>query len=49
MTNNDSGLCDITNIDESIQGSSGIMPVMKKGNLRVIMHQVNGTGWAHIL
>ena len=33
ITNNDTGLYDITNIDKSIQGRSGIMPAMKKGKL----------------
>ena len=33
IANNDTGLYDITNIDESIQGSSGIMPATKKGKL----------------
>ena len=33
ITNDDTGLYDIINIDELIQGSSGIMPAMKKGKL----------------
>ena len=33
ITNNDTGLYDITDINKSIQGSSSIMPVMKKGKL----------------
>ena len=49
ITNNDSGLYNITNINESIQGSPGIMPAMKKGKLQVKVHQVNGTEWAHTL
>ena len=35
ITNNENGMYDITEIDESIQGSSGIMPAMKKGKLRM--------------
>ena len=33
ITDDDTGLYDITYIDESIQGSSSIMPAMKKGKL----------------
>ena len=33
ITNDDIGLYDITEIDESIQGSSGIMPAIKTGKL----------------
>ena len=33
ITNDKTGLYDIINIDESIQGSSSIMPAMKKGKL----------------
>ena len=33
ITNDNTGLYDIININESIQGSSGIMPAMKKGKL----------------
>ena len=32
----------IIDIDESIQGSSGIMPATKKGKLHVTLCQVNG-------
>ena len=31
ITNFDTGLYDVTNIDELIQGSCGIMPAMKTG------------------
>ena len=33
---------EVIEIDESIQGSSGIMPTMKKGKLCVTVRQVNG-------
>ena len=35
ITNNDTGMYDITNINESIQGNSSIMPAMKKDKLHV--------------
>ena len=40
---------DITDINESIPGSSGIMPATKKGRLCVNIQQVDGTEWVHIL
>ena len=49
ITNNNTGLYDITNIDESIQGSSGIMPATKMGKLQVKVLQVNGTEWIHTI
>ena len=49
ITDNDTGLYDITNIDELIQGSSSIMPITKKGKLQVKVHQVNGTEHIHTL
>ena len=49
ITNTDTGLYDVTDIDESIQGSSGIMTAMNKGKLRVKVYQVNGTEWVHTL
>ena len=35
ITNDNTGLYDITDINKSIQGSSGIMPARKKGKLQV--------------
>ena len=35
ITNNDTHMYDITNINETIHGISGIMPAMKKGKLCV--------------
>ena len=32
ITNNENGMYDIIDIDESIQGSSGIMPTKKRAN-----------------
>ena len=49
ITNNNTGLYDVTNIDESIQGSSRILPTMKKGKPWFKVHQVNGTEQVHIL
>ena len=33
ISKNNTGLCDVTDINESIQGSSGIMPATKKCKL----------------
>ena len=49
ITNDDTGLYDIINIIESIKGSSGIMPAMKKGKLQVMVCQVNGEEQSHTL
>ena len=49
ITNDDTGMYDITDIDESIQGCSGIMLTTKKGKLCFIVHQVDGTEWVHML
>ena len=49
ITNDDTGLYDVTNINESIQVSSGIMLVTKMGKLQVKMHQVDGTERVHTL
>ena len=40
---------DVIEIDESIQGSSGTMPAMKKGKLQVTVQQVNGQEQVHTL
>ena len=49
IANIDNGMYDIIDIDESIQGSSGIMPITKKGKLQVIVSQVNGEEQVHTL
>ena len=49
ITKDDTSLYDITNIDELIQGSSGIMPAMKTGKLHLKVYKVNGTQRVHIL
>ena len=49
IMNNDIGLFDIINIDKLIQGSSGNMPVTKKGKLCVNVRQVDGTEGVHTL
>ena len=47
ITNNKTGMYDITNINKSIQGSSNIMPATKNGKLHVNVCQVDGTEWVH--
>ena len=49
ITNGDTGMYDVTDINELIQGSSGIMPATKKDKLHLYVQQVNGTEWVHIL
>ena len=49
ITNDDKGMYDIININELIQGSSGIMPAMKKGKLQVTVCQVNRDEQVHTL
>ena len=49
ITNDDTDLYDITDINESIQGSSSIMPATKKGKLQVKVCQVDGTEQVHTL
>ena len=49
ITNNNTGLYDITDIDKSIQGSSSLIHATKKGKLRVKVWQVDGTEQVHIL
>ena len=49
ITNNNNVIYDIIDIDESIQGNSGIMPTTKKGKLQVIVCQVNGEVQVHTL
>ena len=49
FTNNDKGMYGITDIDESIQVSSSIMPATKNGKLHVNVRQVDGTEWVHSL
>ena len=47
--NNDIGFFDVIDINEPSQGSSGIMPAMKKGKLCVNVHQVDGSDQVHTL
>ena len=49
ITNNKKGMFDVIEINESIQGSSGTMPTIKKGKLRVTVWQVNGIEQVHTL
>ena len=42
ITNDKHGMYDVIDIDESIQGSSSIMPATKKGKLCITVCQVNG-------
>ena len=41
ITNDETGMFDVIEIQESIQGSSGTMPATKKGKLQVTIQQVN--------
>ena len=45
ITDNYTGLYDLIDIDEFIQGSSSIISTAKKGKLWVKVHQVNRTEW----
>ena len=47
ITNNDTSMYDVTDIDESIKGISRIVPATKKGKLHVNVCQVNGIEWVH--
>ena len=49
VTNNDTGLYDVTDINKSIQGSSSIMPAMKKGKLQVKACQAGRPVQVHTL
>ena len=49
ITNNKNGMYSVTEIDESIQDSSSIMPTTKKGKLHMIVQQVNGQEQIHTL
>ena len=49
ITNDDKGMYEVIDIDELIQGSSGIMPAMKKGKLQVMVPQMNGDEQVHTL
>ena len=49
ITNNDTGLYDIIDFDESTQGSSSIMPATKTGKLQVKVWQVDETEQVHTL
>ena len=48
-TNDDTSLFDIIDINESIQGFSGIMFATKKGKLHVNVCQVDRTKWVHTI
>ena len=49
ITNDENGMYDVIEIDELVQGSSGIMPATKKGKLRVTVQQVNRQEQVHTL
>ena len=49
ITKDNDGICDIIDINESIQGSFGVMPATKKGMLQVIVCQANGEEQVHTL
>ena len=49
ITKDKNGMYDVTEIDEYIQGSSGILPAMKKGKLCMTVRQVNRQEQVHTL
>ena len=49
ITNYDTDMYDIIDIDKSIQGSSNIMPAVKRGKLHVNVHEVDRTEQVHTL
>ena len=49
ITNDEKGMFNVIEIQESIQGSSGTMPATKKNKLRVTVCQVNGLEQVHTL
>ena len=49
ITNNNTGLFEVTKIHKSIQSSSGNMTATKKGKLCVNICQVDDTEWIHTL
>ena len=49
ITNDNTSLFDIIDINQLIQGNSGNMSVMKKGKLCVNVQQVDGTEWVHTI
>ena len=49
IANDENGMYEVIEINESIQGSSDIMPATKKGKLRVTVRQVNGQEQVHTL
>ena len=49
ITNDDTGLYNINDINELIQGSSSIMPATKKSKLQVKVRQVNRAEQVHTL
>ena len=49
ITNNDTHLFNITVINESVQGSLGSMPAIRKRKFCIKVHQVDDTEWVHTL
>ena len=49
IINDGTGLYDITNINKSVQGSSGNMSTTKKSKLCMNVHQVDGSKKMHAL
>ena len=49
ITNDDNGMYDVIDIDESIQGSYSIIPATLKGKLQVIVCQVDEEEQVHTL
>ena len=49
ITNDDTGLFDINEINKQVQGSAGNMSTNKKGKVHVNICQVEGTQWVHTI
>ena len=49
ISNNDTGLFDVTEVNKFVEGSLGNMPATKKGMLHRKVCQVDGTEGVHIL
>ena len=49
ITNNDTGLYEITKINESVKGCAGKMSTTTKSKLCMKICQADGTEWVHIM
>ena len=49
ITNDDTNLCNMTDIYKSIQGSTGSIPAINKVRLCINVCKIDGTEWVHTL